>query len=229
MRGIAIRSVRSQWQSQCDRRNFASIPSQILWPIWMQLQITMTAQGVDAPIWLKSIQPLPLWVCVKKRVFAWVFVVYISFRLSTYLYTSILCLTYRPHFKRDFTRLMAHMACFCNQIWCARADSRSTLTSKISSECVICVGFRWPKTTILGRFWHIWGLLYRPPFIDEGQLLTFEGAPVAIHYYHDGQIWCPIEDHGIRLSAKFRHDRFILSSCGGEKSHFLPVFLDFGI
>ena len=36
------------------------------------------------------------------------------------------------------------------QIWCARADARSTLTDQISSECVHCVGFRWPKT-ILGK------------------------------------------------------------------------------
>ena len=27
-----------------------------------------------------------------------------------------------------------------------------TLTRQISSECVHCVGFRWPKTTILGKF-----------------------------------------------------------------------------
>ena len=38
------------------------------------------------------------------------------------------------------------------QIWCDRADPRSTLTGQISSECVHCVGFRWPKTTILGKF-----------------------------------------------------------------------------
>jgi len=38
------------------------------------------------------------------------------------------------------------------QIWFARADRRSTLSCEISSECVHCVGFRWPKTTILGKF-----------------------------------------------------------------------------
>jgi len=38
-----------------------------------------------------------------------------------------------------------------------------------SSECVHCVGFRWPKPTILGTFWHL-ELLYRPPFTDEGQI-----------------------------------------------------------
>ena len=43
------------------------------------------------------------------------------------------------------------------QIWCARADARSTLTRQISSECVHCVRFGWPKTTILGNLWHFRG------------------------------------------------------------------------
>jgi len=43
------------------------------------------------------------------------------------------------------------------QIWCARADPWSTLSRQISSECVHCVGFRWPKNTILGKFWHFGG------------------------------------------------------------------------
>jgi len=63
------------------------------------------------------------------------------------------------------------------QIWRARADPRSTLTCQISSECVHCVGFRWPKTTILGKFWHFWGLLYRRPFTDEGQIWCAIGDP----------------------------------------------------
>jgi len=32
------------------------------------------------------------------------------------------------------------------------------------------------------------------------------------------------QTHGLRLAAKFRLDRFILSSCGGEKPQFLPFF-----
>jgi len=32
------------------------------------------------------------------------------------------------------------------------------------------------------------------------------------------------QTHGTRLLAKFRLDRFILSSCGGEKTQFLPFF-----
>jgi len=50
------------------------------------------------------------------------------------------------------------------------------LMCQISSECVHRVGFRWPKITILGKFSHFGGLLYRPPFTDEGQ------------------IWCAIAD-----------------------------------
>ena len=38
------------------------------------------------------------------------------------------------------------------QIWWVGADPWSTLTRQISSECVHCVGFRWPKTTIWANF-----------------------------------------------------------------------------
>ena len=55
------------------------------------------------------------------------------------------------------------------QIWCAKADPRSTLTCQISSECVHCVGFRWPKTTIWANFDFL-GLPYRSPFTDDGQI-----------------------------------------------------------
>jgi len=43
------------------------------------------------------------------------------------------------------------------QIWCPEADRASTLMCQISSENVHCVGFQWPKTTILGKFWHLGG------------------------------------------------------------------------
>jgi len=39
----------------------------------------------------------------------------------------------------------------------SNAHPRSTLTRQISSECFHCVGFLWPKITILGNFWHLWG------------------------------------------------------------------------
>ena len=38
------------------------------------------------------------------------------------------------------------------QMWCTRADPRSTLTRQISSECVHCACFRWPKTSVLEIF-----------------------------------------------------------------------------
>jgi len=55
------------------------------------------------------------------------------------------------------------------QIWCARADPRSTVTDQILSQCIHCVGFRWPKKHNFGQILTFWGLLYRPPFTDEGQ------------------------------------------------------------
>ena len=48
------------------------------------------------------------------------------------------------------------------QIWCDIADPRSTLARQISSECVHCVGFRWPKTTILGKLFIFWGSCTNP-------------------------------------------------------------------
>ena len=54
-------------------------------------------------------------------------------------------LLYRPPFTDE------------GQIWCAREDPRSTLIRQISSGCVHCVGFRWPKTTISGKFSLFWG------------------------------------------------------------------------
>ena len=63
------------------------------------------------------------------------------------------------------------------KIWCARADPRSTLTGQMSSECVHCVGFQWAKPTIFGKFWYFWELLYRLPFIYEGQIWFARADP----------------------------------------------------
>ena len=49
-------------------------------------------------------------------------------------------LLYRPPFTDE------------GQFWCARAESRSTLTGRISYECVHCVGFRWPKKQFWANF-----------------------------------------------------------------------------
>jgi len=53
-------------------------------------------------------------------------------------------------------------------------------------------------------------------------------GPVPTRFTDEGQIWCAIATNGIRLRAKFRLDRFILSPSGGENPQFLP-FLDFSI
>jgi len=58
------------------------------------------------------------------------------------------------------------------------------------------------------------GLLYRPPFIHEAKFGVLQ------------------QTRSIRLIAKFRLDRFILSSSGGENPPILAnfcCFLDFGI
>ena len=52
---------------------------------------------------------------------------------------------YRPPFSDE------------GQIWCARADPRSTFTCQIPSECAQCVSFRWHKNTILVKFSHFGG------------------------------------------------------------------------
>jgi len=96
-----------------------------------------------------------------------------------------------------------------SQIWCARADPRSTVTRQISSECVRCVGFLWVKTQFWANF-EIWGLLYRPL------------SPMRAKFS------APEQTHSVRLRAKFRLDRFILSLSDGENPQFLP-FLEFGI
>jgi len=67
------------------------------------------------------------------------------------------------------------------------------------------------KNHNFGQILAFWGLLYRLPFTDEGQ------------------IWCAIADHGIRLPAKFPLDRFILSSCGGENPNFCRFLPFFGL
>ena len=67
-------------------------------------------------------------------------------------------LLYRPPFTDE------------GRIWSARADPWSTLTGQISSECVHFVRFRWPKTTILGKFWHFWELLSSPKKLGAHEL-----------------------------------------------------------
>ena len=56
------------------------------------------------------------------------------------------------------------------QIWCARSDPRSTLTSQISSEYVHCVGFR---SAVAKNH-------------NFRQIVTFLGAPVLTPFYRWG-------------------------------------------
>ena len=62
------------------------------------------------------------------------------------------------------------------------------------------------KNPNFGQIVTFWGLLYRPPFTDEGQMR------------------CAIADPRYTTHAKFRLDRFILSSSVFEKRQFLPFF-----
>ena len=57
------------------------------------------------------------------------------------------------------------------------------LTRQISCECVHCVGIRWPKTTIWGKFWLF-------------------GATVLTPFYRWGQIWCAIADPWYTLTCQ---------------------------
>ena len=81
-------------------------------------------------------------------------------------------LLYRPAFTNE------------GQIWCAKAGRTSTLTCQISSECVHCVAFRWPKNHNFGQILNFGGLLYRLPFTDNGQ------------------IWCPEADRTSTLTCQ---------------------------
>jgi len=58
------------------------------------------------------------------------------------------------------------------------------------------------------------------------QILTWRAAvlPVFPPFTDEGQTWCAIADHGIRLRAKFRLCQFILSPSVSEKARFLPFF-----
>ena len=66
------------------------------------------------------------------------------------------------------------------------------------------------KPQVLANFDIFWGLLYRPPFTDEGQ------------------IWCARADQGLHLQAKFHLNVFIKSASGGQKPQFWANFDIFG-
>ena len=66
------------------------------------------------------------------------------------------------------------------QIWNETVHTWSRLTRQISCECVHCVGFRDQKATIFWQILTFGGLLYRPPFTDEGQIWCARVNPRSI-------------------------------------------------
>jgi len=73
------------------------------------------------------------------------------------------------------------------QICCDRAHQRCTLTGQISSECVCCVGFRWPKTIILVKFWYFGGSV-PTPFYRRVPHLVSKSRP-KVYTYRPNFIW----------------------------------------
>ena len=96
------------------------------------------------------------------------------------------------------------------QIWCARADPRSTLTRQISCECVHCVGFLWPKITIFG------------------QILTLRGSRTETLLPMRAKFVALEQTQGLHLQAKFHLNVFIISASGGQKPQFGANFDIFG-
>ena len=84
----------------------------------------------------------------------------------------------------------------------------STLTRQILSECIHCIGFRWPKATNLDKFWHL------------GVSCTDLLLPMKAKF---GMLE---QTHGLRLDAKFRLDRlfWFMSPSGGENPQILPFY-----
>ena len=58
------------------------------------------------------------------------------------------------------------------QIWCARVDPRSTLTRQISPEAFTVSASGGQKAQFWANF-DFRGLLYRPPFTNEGQIWCY--------------------------------------------------------
>ena len=71
--------------------------------------------------------------------------------------------------------------------WPPEADIMNTFTRNYEIARVHHVGFRWPKTTILGANFDFWGLLYRLLFTNEGQIWYAIADP---WYMLTSQIYC---------------------------------------
>ena len=100
---------------------------------------------------------------------------------------------YRPPFSDE------------GQIWCSRADPRSTLMRQISSECVHC----------------------RPPVAknhDLGQMLTFGELLYRPSFTNEGQIWCDIPDLWYTLTCQISCRSVYSVALCWRKPQFLSYF-----
>ena len=111
-----------------------------------------------------------------------------------------------PHTQPPFFKYNPSPTNFCTPVL-ARLLKEPTPKA---SESVHCVGFRWPKTTILGKFWQFWALLYRPLI------------PMRVKF---GMLE---QTQGLHLPAKFHLNVFIVSASNGQKPQFWTNFDIFG-
>jgi len=92
-------------------------------------------------------------------------------------------------------------------LW-GRKEGGRKLIRQISSECVHCVGFRWPKTTILAVFnIYFWWDSYTHPLL-----------PMRVKF---GVLE---QTQDLHCHAKFHLNELIVSDSGGEKPQFCSNF-----
>ena len=105
-----------------------------------------------------------------------------------------------------------------DQIWCATADPRSTHTRKVSCEFIHCLGFRWPKTTIMGKFWHLGAPVPTPFYQWETNLVCYSQPTVNAYvpnFVSIGLFCCPLAaKNPILPFFGLRH--LVLSSIGSR-------------
>jgi len=96
------------------------------------------------------------------------------------------------------------------QICCATADLRSTFKGQISSECVLCVCFRWPKTQFWANFDILGGSCTDPILPMRAKFALLE------------------QTQGLHWQATFHLNVFIVSASCGKKTQFWAIFDIFG-
>ena len=88
----------------------------------------------------------------------------------------------------------------------SRPTVYASLTHQMSFESVYCVTFQGQKTQFSAKF-DIWGSCTQPPLLMKAKFDVLE------------------QTYGLRLFAKLRFDRFILSPSGSEKRQLLPFLV----